>query len=48
MNSEIIKKILEAAVRAPSGDNVQPWKFFFEVSGNFTLISLYNQRERGR
>ncbi|MDF1584112.1 MAG: hypothetical protein P1P78_12470 [Methyloprofundus sp.] len=40
MNKEITKKILEAAVMAPSGDNVQPWKF--EVSENFTQIDLYN------
>lgn len=43
MNSQIIKQILEAAVRAPSGDNVQPWEF--EVSKNFTQINLYNLPE---
>jgi len=35
-----MNKILEAAVRAPSGDNVQPWEF--KVSENFTRIDLYN------
>lgn len=44
MNSQIINKILEAAVRAPSGDNVQPWKF--EVSKDFTCIYLYNLPEK--
>ena len=44
MNKEIIKKILEAAVRAPSGDNVQPWEF--KVSENFTRIDLYNLPEK--
>lgn len=40
MNNQLINKILEAAVRAPSGDNVQPWEF--KVSENFTKIDLYN------
>jgi len=40
MNKEITKKILEAAVMAPSGDNVQPWDI--RVSDNFTQIDLYN------
>jgi len=44
MNTQIINKILEAAVRAPSGDNVQPWKF--EVSKDFTRIYLYNLPEK--
>jgi len=44
MNKEIIEKILEAANRAPSGDNVQPWKF--QVSENFTRIDLYNLPEK--
>ncbi|NOR81366.1 MAG: hypothetical protein GQ529_11140 [Methyloprofundus sp.] len=44
MNSKIINTILEAAVRAPSGDNVQPWKF--QVSENFTSIDLYNLPEK--
>lgn len=44
MNSKIINTILEAAVRAPSGDNVQPWKF--QVSENFTRIDLYNLPEK--
>jgi len=44
MNKELVKKILEAAVMAPSGDNVQPWEF--RVSGNFTQIDLYNLPEK--
>jgi len=44
MNKAIINKILEAAVQAPSGDNVQPWKF--QVSENFTIIKLYNLPEK--
>ena len=40
MNKEITKKILEAAVMAPSGDNVQPWDI--RVSDHFTQIDLYN------
>ncbi len=44
MNKIIINKILEAAVQAPSGDNVQPWKF--HVSDNFTIIKLYNLPEK--
>ena len=44
MNKELVKKILEAAVMAPSGDNVQPWDF--RVSENFTQIDLYNLPEK--
>jgi len=40
VNKEITKKILDAAVMAPSGDNVQPWDI--RVSDNFTQIDLYN------
>ncbi len=40
MNRELIEKILQAAVMAPSGDNVQPWRF--GVSKDFTTIDLYN------
>lgn len=53
MNKEDIKKILEAAVHAPSGDNSQPWRF--RVADNRITIyniperdtTLYNFRERG-
>jgi len=41
-----MNKILEAAVKAPSGDNVQPWKF--KVSENFTRIDLYNLPEKDK
>ncbi|WKJ89567.1 nitroreductase family protein [Methylomonas montana] len=44
MNKELINKILEAAIRAPSGDNVQPWRF--QVSEDFTRIDLYNLPEK--
>ena len=44
MNNQLVKQILEAAIRAPSGDNVQPWKF--QVSKNFTRIELYNLPEK--
>ncbi len=40
MNKEITKNILEAAVMAPSGDNVQPWDI--RMSENFRQIDLYN------
>lgn len=52
MFSQTIVKILTEAVRAPSGDNCQPWRF--EVSGSTLTIfniperdySLYNFEER--
>lgn len=44
MNKQIVEKVLEAAIRAPSGDNVQPWSF--KVSEDYTIISLYNIPER--
>ncbi|NOR70076.1 MAG: hypothetical protein GQ532_10360 [Methylomarinum sp.] len=44
MNKAIINKILEAAVQAPSGDNVQPWRF--QVSEELTTIKLYNLPEK--
>lgn len=39
---ENIKKILEVAVNAPSGENSQPWRF--EVGGN--KIHIFNIQER--
>jgi len=44
MDKELVRKILEAAVMAPSGDNVQPWDF--KISENFTQIDLYNLPEK--
>lgn len=44
MDKITIDKILEAAAKAPSGDNVQPWRF--EVSTDFTKINLYNLPEK--
>lgn len=38
ISKSIIKKIIEQSIYAPSGDNLQPWKFV--VSGN--TIKLYN------
>jgi len=39
---EVIKKIIEAGIMAPSGENCQPWRF--EVRGN--KISIFNIPER--
>jgi nitroreductase len=39
---EAISKIIEAGIRAPSGDNCQPWRF--EVKDN--RISIYNIPDR--
>ncbi len=44
MDKQTIEKILEAAVRAPSGDNVQPWRI--EVSEDFSRVDLHNLPER--
>jgi len=44
VNKVIINQILESAVRAPSGDNVQPWEF--KVAKDFTRIELYNLPEK--
>ena len=42
MNQENIKIILEAAIKAPSGENCQPWKF--KIQGD--KILLFNQPEK--
>ncbi len=44
MENKIIQQILQAAVQAPSGDNVQPWKI--EVSENLTQLKLINLPEK--
>jgi hypothetical protein len=44
MDKKTIEKIVEAAAKAPSGDNVQPWRF--EVSNDFTQLNLYNLPEK--
>ena len=44
MDKKTIEKIVEAAAKAPSGDNVQPWRF--EVSNEFTQLNLYNLPEK--
>lgn len=46
MNKNLVQKLLEAAVMAPSGDNVQPWDI--QVSENFTQIDLYNLPDKDR
>ena len=50
---EIIKKILEVAVYAPSGENAQPWKFVIK-SNQLSVFniperdqSLYNHEQKG-
>src|SRR3989344_4009035 len=48
-----IKKILNIAVNAPSGDNSQPWEFKIEDNKIFIFnvpgkdATLYNYKERG-
>lgn len=44
MDKNTIEKIIEAGAKAPSGDNVQPWRF--EVSNERTQINLYNLPEK--
>ena len=44
MDKKTIEKIVEAAAKAPSGDNVQPWRF--EVSNDFTQLNLHNLPEK--
>lgn len=39
---EIIRQIIEAGIRAPSGENSQPWRFLLKGD----LIELYNLPER--
>ena len=36
--SEVVRKIIEAGIRAPSGDNCQPWRF--EVRGSEVDVIL--------
>lgn len=40
MNKNIIDKILADAVLAPSGDNVQPWRF--KLTDGNTILRIYN------
>ncbi|MBI3305344.1 nitroreductase family protein, partial [Candidatus Parcubacteria bacterium] len=50
---EVVRRILQAAVQAPSGDNSQPWQFRIDGSQVRALnvlggdATLYNFRERG-
>jgi nitroreductase len=44
MNKNILENIIAAAIKAPSGDNVQPWSF--QVSEDYSSLNLYNLPER--
>ncbi|WP_446810225.1 hypothetical protein ACH50O_01105 [Methylomonas sp. 2BW1-5-20] len=44
MDRQILQKILEAGVRAPSGDNTQPWRF--ETANEYTQLDLFNLPEK--
>lgn len=44
MEKTTIEKILDAAIRAPSGDNSQPWRF--DVTDDCSSILLYNLPEK--
>ena len=44
MNKSTIEKILDAAISAPSGDNIQPWRF--ELAHDYTRINLFNLPEK--
>ncbi len=44
MDYETIRKIIDAAIRAPSGENCQPWRFVFRDG----IIFQYNIPERDR
>lgn len=41
--AEILEKIIDAAIHAPSGDNCQPWEF--EITGNQIFLYLLPQRD---
>ena len=53
ITKELIEKILEAGVQAPSGENCQPWRFVARDNKIDILnipendLSLYNFRQRG-
>lgn len=44
-NSAFIHKIIEAGIRAPSGDNCQPWKFLV-INDNELEISIDNKNAK--
>ncbi|ANE56291.1 nitroreductase family protein [Methylomonas sp. DH-1] len=44
MEKTKIETILDAAIRAPSGDNSQPWRF--DVTDDYSRIVLYNLPEK--
>jgi len=45
MNAQHLNNIVEAAIRAPSGDNIQPWKIETSTNPSFA-IDLYNLPEK--
>ncbi|OGF64439.1 hypothetical protein A2661_02765 [Candidatus Giovannonibacteria bacterium RIFCSPHIGHO2_01_FULL_45_24] len=54
MPTEIINNIIKAAVRAPSGDNSQPWRFLLKNDNTLCIFNLpdkdnpvFNFRQRG-
>lgn len=44
MDKQTLQKILEAGIRAPSGDNVQPWRF--EIDKKLAQLDLFNLPEK--
>ena len=53
IENSVLRKILEAGIRAPSGENAQPWRFRIEGSRVFLFNrpeadqSLFNYRQNG-
>lgn len=44
MDKQTLQKLIEAGIRAPSGDNVQPWRF--EVKHELAQLDLFNLAEK--
>lgn len=40
MNQDLIKKLIEYGIQAPSGDNSQPWKFIISKNNEILLYNL--------
>lgn len=45
LDSELVRHLIEAAIRAPSGDNCQPWKFTVD-NNNRLLVSIIPERAK--
>ena len=45
LTSELVRQLIAAAIKAPSGDNCQPWKFAVE-NGNRLLVSILPERAK--